>query len=384
MKALKTLALCCLSALVFVGCDPNSGNEGYGSGDLILTADKYEIYDNGEDVTTFTLTYKGEVVTEGYTIYDEDANPIEGNTFASTKPGVYKFWAEYGAVQTMSDTSITVITTPPAAPAVPTDSNPSKLDFKRRVLLVQFTGTGCQYCPNMINALYNIKNDNGMIDNFKNDIVISAAHIGPFAGDDPAEMTDGKSIDDAFGITGYPNLVVDLVVNKEDVYANAAYVKSMIKKALQRVNVKGGIAVNAEYHADKNYVMLNTLVKAKETTEFRVGAFLLEDNIYGAQSFNSAIERIEGINYNYHNNCIRRVRCLKPGNDFDFSGYDLGTIEAGKTASYEFAFPLLKTWNAEKLHLVVFISTKEEGGKWHVNNVIDAPINGLTDFEYNN
>ncbi len=379
MKTLKTLALCLVGALLFVGCDGNGGGSKGNNTGLILSADKYEIYDDGKDCATLTLTYNGEVLTEGFTIYDNNDEPLEGNTFSSTKTGVYKFWAEYGALQ--AETSISVITTPPAAPAAPADNNPSNLDFKRRALLIQFTGTGCGYCPSMVTALYSILNDEGTTDNYKNDVVLAAAHIGGYAASDPALMTEGKTIDDAFGISSYPNLVVDMVINKTAVYANERYVKAMIKDALNRVDVKGGIAVNSELHTDKNYVVATASVKAKESTEFRIGAFLLEDGIEGVQTVYADANTIEGINYNYHNNCIRRVRCLKPGKDFDFSGYELGTIEAGKTASYEFAFPLLKTWNAEKLHLVIFISTKE-GNKWYVNNVINAPVNGLTDFEY--
>lgn len=370
MKTLKTLALLCLGAMLFVGCESNEGGDDSG---LILRADKYDIYDDGKDCATFTVTYNGKKLSEGYTIYDENDNPV-GNKFSSTTRGTYKFWAEYGAEIT-SYTAISVIATPPAAPAVPTDNNPTKLDFHRRVMLLQFTGTGCVYCPNMINALHAISKN----DAYKDKIAIAAAHIGSFAGNDPALMIEGKTIDDAFGITGYPNLVVDMVKNKLSVYANEAYVGSMIKSALERVDVKGGTAVNAEYHADKDYVVINTLVKAKEETTFRIGALLLEDNVFGAQSVAAGITPDEGVDFNNHNNCIRRVRCERA--DSDFTGFDLGNIKAGGTASKDFSFPLLKTWDPENLRVLVFITTKE-GDKWYVNNVTTCPINGQVDFEY--
>lgn len=371
MKTLKTLALLCLGAMLFVGCESNEGGDGSG---LILRADKYDIYDDGKDCATFTVTYNGKALSEGYTIYDENDNPV-GNKFSSTTRGTFKFWAEYGAEITKGYTAISVISTPPAAPAVPTDNNPTKLDFNRRVLLLQFTGTGCQYCPNMINALYAISKN----DTYKDNIAIAAAHIGPYTGNDPALMTEGKTIDDAFGIKGYPNLVVDLVKNILPVYSNEAYISGMVKSALERVEVKGGIAVNAEYHADKDYVVINTLVKAKESADFRIGALLLEDNVYGAQSVAAGITPGEGVNFNYHNNCIRRVRCER--SEADFTGFDLGNIKSGATASKDFSFPVLKTWAAENLRVLVFITTKE-GDNWYVNNVTTCPINGQVDFEY--
>ena len=377
MKTLKSLALICLGALLFVGCNPDNGGENNGSKGLVLKADKYEIYDNGEDVATFRLTFNGQPVTEGYTIYDENDNPIEGNTFSSTKIGYYEFWAEYGAAMTKVNIGITVIATPPAAPAVPTDNNPSKLNFHRRVMLIQFTGTGCGYCPSMVTALHAIADNEAT----KNQFILAAAHIGGYAGSDPALMTEGKTLDDAFGISSYPNLIVDMVPNGGNVYATEAYLKSQINTALNRVGVKGGIAANSEYHADKNYVMVNALVKAKETAEFRIGAWLLEDGIEGVQTVYADANTVAGINYNIHNNCIRKVKSQQPTDDFDFTGLTLGTIEAGQTENMVFAFSLKNAWKSENLHVVIFISTKENG-KWRINNIINAPINGSVDFEY--
>ena len=382
MKTLKTLALICLGAILFVGCNPDNGGDGQnGAKGLILKADKYEIYDNGgtneHGIATFRLTFNGEPVTEGYTIYDENDNPIEGNTFSSTKIGYYEFWAEYGAAMTKVNIGITVVATPPAAPAVPTDNNPSKLNFHRRVMLIQFTGTGCGYCPSMVTALHAI----GENEATKNSFVLAAAHIGGYAGSDPAKMEEAKTLDDAFGISSYPNLVVDMAPNSGNVYATESYLTSQINKALSRVSVKGGIAANSEYHADKNYVMVNALVKAKETAEFRIGAWLLEDKIEGVQTVYADANTVSGINYNIHNNCIRKVKSQQPTDDFDFTGLTLGTIEAGQTKPYEFAFSLKNAWKSENLHVVIFISTKENG-KWRINNIINAPINGSVDFEY--
>ena len=382
MKTLKSLALICLGAILFVGCNPDNGGDGQNSTKgLILKADKYEIYDNGgtneDGIATFSLTFNGEPVTEGYTIYDGNDNPIEGNTFSSTEKGYYEFWAEWGAAMTKVNIGITVVATPPAAPAVPTDNNPSKLNFHRRVMLIQFTGTGCGYCPSMVTALHAI----GENEATKNNFVLAAAHIGAYAGNDPASMTEGKTLDDAFGISSFPNLVVDMAPNGGKVYATESYLTSQINKALERVSVKGGIAANTEYHADKDYVMVNALVKAKETAEFRIGAWLLEDKIEGIQTVYAEANTVPGINYNIHNNCIRKVKSQQPQDDFDFTGLTLGTIEAGQTKSYEFAFSLKESWKSENLHVVIFISTKENG-KWRINNIINAPINGSVDFEY--
>ena len=389
---LKTLAIFCLGAFALVGCVQSGGddNGGGSTSKLLLVADKSNIYDNGEDCVTFTLYYEGMTLTEGYEIYIGE-NPLTGNTFSSTEKGTYTAWATYGTVQS-NDVSINVVATPPAAPTAPEDTNPEKTNFKRRVFLTQFTGTGCQYCPLMMNALYAASQGT-----LANDFIIAAAHIGDFAGNDPARLEESKTLDDAMGVRSYPYLVTDLnkYYQDEESLTYDGMVENMIKGAMQRVGVKGGIAVKAEYHADEEYIVLNATVKAKETTEFRIGAWLLEDGIKATQQVANIqysdgsvgkIRPYDGVDFNTHHNCVR-IADSKMNNN-DFSGHYLGTIEAGKTASREFAFKLksngtggYSTWNHNNLRVIVFISTKE-GNNWFVNNVVKCPKDGSVDFEY--
>ncbi len=396
MKTLKFLAIFCLSALAFVGCEPDNNGGNDGSKGLLLVADKTTIYDNGTDGATFTLYYDGMTLKEGYELYiGEGEEMIAGNKFTSTTQGTFEVWAAYGALES-NTVNINVVATPPAAPAAPEDTNPEKTNFKRRVFLTQFTGTGCQYCPLMMNALFTVSQSLR-----QDDFVLAAAHIGPFADNDPARLEESKTLDDAMKVNSYPEIVPDLnkdYKHDDKLPTHQDLVEAAIDNSMERVSVKGGIAVNSEYHAEEEYIVLNATVKAKETTEFRIGAWLLEDNISATQSVGSIkyedgsvkkIEPVEGLeNFNTHNNCVR-IANSKITNT-DFSGFYLGTIEAGKTASREFAFKLkpngkgaYSTWNHDNLHLVVFISTKE-GNKWLVNNVVKCPKDGSVDFEYEN
>ena len=386
---LKTLAIFFFGAFALVGCEMMGTEDESGDGDnkddnkptttFKIVADKTTIYNNGEDFATFTLYYDGKKLTEDYIIYVGET-PLEGNTFSSTEKGTFVIWAEHGATIS-NELSINVIATPPAAPAAPEDTNPEKNDFVRRVLLTQFTGTGCGYCPNMMNALYVLSN-NEAYKEYYNKCVIAAAHL--FNVTDPAYLEDAKTLDNSVGVSSFPNLVADLNRGaKAD--PNIVSITSVINTSISRVSVKGGIAVNTEYHAEDGYVMVNATVKAKTTEEFRVGAWLLEDDIDGAQS-NNGITPVQGVNFDKHNNCIRIANSRYTNTDF--TGYSLGTIEAGSTASHEFAFKLKDNgkgganyWNHDNLRLIVFISTKE-GNNWYVNNVVKAPIQGSVDFEY--
>ena len=381
MKTLKFLAIFCLSALAFVGCGEvdDNGNGGGNAVSFMLVADKTTIYDNGTDTATFTLYYDGMTLTEDYALYVGET-PLTGNTFASTTQGTYEVWASHGTV--ISNTvNINVIATPPAAPAAPEDTNPSKTNFKRRVLLTQITGTGCKYCPLMINAVHQ-----AMTGTYGNDAVLAVAHT--FNDNDPAYLWEAQTLDNSLGSGGSaPNLFMDLNRNYDTNYTKSA-IDNNIQARLDEVAVRGGIAVNSEYHAEEEYIVLNATVKAKETTEFRIGAWLLEDGISATQSNPNGYTPVDGVNFNVHDDCIRLADSKKTNTDF--SGFDLGTIEAGKTASREFAFKLKTNgkggknyWNHDNLRVIVFISTKENG-KWYVNNVVKCPKDGSVDFEYEN
>ena len=206
-------------------------------------------------------------------------------------------------------------------------------------------------------------------------------------------MTEAKTLDNAMSVQGYPSVYADL---NKSALADASYasLSSTVNKAEARVAVKGGIAVNSAYHADENYIVLTATVKAKETAEFRIGAWLLEDGISAKQTVypdpyagtGELIQPLEGVNFNTHNNCVRLADSKYTNTNY--SGYTLGTIEAGKTASREFAFKLKTNgtggknyWNHDNLRVIVFIST-QEGNVWYVNNVVKCPKQGSVDFEY--
>ena len=390
MKTLKFLAIFCLGALLFTGCENSNGDNGgnnsgngndSGKKSLILVADKTTIYDNGFDAATFTLYYDGLILEKGYDLYlDTGEEFIVGNQFVSDKQGSFEIWAAYGTV--ISNTvTINVVATPPAAPEAPKDTNPSKTNFKRRVLLTQITGTGCQYCPLMINAVHQ-----AMTGSYGDDAVLAVAHL--WNDNDPAYLYDAQTLDNSLGANGAPYLFMDLNKNYDTNYTLAAINKN-IQSRLDEVTTRGGIAVNSEYHAEEGYIVLNATVKAAQTTEFRVGAWLLEDGIKATQTNPNGYTPVAGVDFNTHDDCIRLADSKYTSSNY--TGYSIGTIEAGKTASREFAFKLKANgngsatkWNHDNLKVIVFISTKEDSGVWSVNNVVSCPKDGSVDFEYEN
>lgn len=372
MKTLKTFAILCLAAL-FCGACATDDNDATTDSGLVLSFSPSTIYDNGEVYAEVTLKYNGAIVNySDYTLYDAVTDKpvaLENNRFSSTKKGTYTFWAAYGTLQS-NVAKVTVIATPPKAPEAPEDDDPANTNFKRRVLLTQFTGTACGHCPKMMNALYLVNQQIG------DDIVLTAAHL--FTEDDPMYLINAPSLDNSLGVNTYPDIVADLKKNTGDTYATSNYVTSLVNNAFSRVDVKGGIAANVEYHEDKGFITATLLIKAKETAEFRVAAWLLEDNIAAGQA-NSGYTPVDGVNFGIHNNVVRKIEGKQ--SNMDYTGLSLGEIKAGETKTQEFAFELLDDYNRDNLRVVFFISTKE-GNNWYVNNARATAKSGEFGFEY--
>ena len=348
----------------------NNGNEennpGVGSFELVLLASDMIIQANGEDAVQLTVLSDGEPVTEGVRLYDGKTNKLlelPDMTFTTTETGEYSFWAAYGTSHT-DIVSVTAIGFP--VPELPEDPDPENTSFSRKVLLTQFTGTGCGYCPGMITLLRSLMED----EDYSSRTVLAACHT--YNSDDPAYLDD--RLDQAMGVTGYPMVVADMYYAYNN-YNSEAGLKNVIDAAYDRTDAKAGISARAELNG--NTLVVLTSVKAAGTSEFRIGAWLLEDGIEGRQANYSSWPG----DFDTHDNCIR-IADSRVSN-FDFTGHSLGTLESGQTTEYAFVMNLEEDWNTDNCHLVIFITTPEEGEDFFtVNNAIPCGINESVPFQY--
>ena len=138
--------------------------------------------------------------------------------------------------------------------------------------------------------------------------------------------------------------------------------------------------------------MAKVTVKAKVSSSYRVGAFLLEDGIHATQTNAGDASWMHN-----HDNVIRYVDAQYKTS---FFGIPVAEIEAGKTGDIMFSWILDDIWtygsekgeinggiawparNDEKLHMVVFATMSDGQGGYVIANVIDCPVNGVTQFEY--
>lgn len=361
-------SLLAAAVMLFASCgDPDSGQGGddpvIEEGDLVLDVDKLIIRGDGVDAATFTVKIGDKVLTEGVTFYGSDNKPVDlgpSFKFTVTEAGEFSFWANY---KTFNSNTVTVTSVMTDVPETPEDPKPESTSFVRRVLITKFTGQECQFCPNATAALHKFFDEHKLAAN----AVKAEAHT--FTSNDPAYFSGSF-----YSVSAFPTVIVDWAVQSTDVsYENLV---SLVNERYSAEEAKAGIAVNSKY-AD-GAITLKVSVKAAETGQYRVGAWLLEDNIKGQQKGAPAGE--ENSWYHEFDDCIR-IADSKQGSMY--SGVKLGVIDEGKTAEKMFTWTLKDNWKVENLKICVFVSVPDAAGRsYYVNNVITAPIDGIKQFEY--
>lgn len=359
--------------------------------ELKLTSDKNLVQVNETVVLTVTLGDK--VITDGVVFYDSDLNIIDipDFKFSSDKAGKYEIWANYGSYE--SET-LTITVTDIKMPESPADPKPESTNFKVRALMTEFTTTGCSWCPSMKSVLHEVFEDAAVADM----VVFSACHSSLVNSvPDPAYIrTEYETFSKS---TGMPFVFCDMYSGfpyMQNLTSND--VKGLIRELCEeKKDIAAGIAVSSKL--ENGQVVAKVTIKAAQSASYRVGAFLLEDGIYGKQTSASA-EWMHN-----HDDVIRYIDgSYNNGGQELFYGHSVGQIEAGKTADYAFAWLLDDIWKVgrrngesyggyswddpviENLHMAVFVTSvdvNEKGEEFYrVVNAIDCPINGKTPFEY--
>lgn len=379
-------------AVMLVSCTGNSGDGGSDenggsitSKELTVSADKKFVQTFGGDYVTLQVTLDGQPVTEGVTFFDASDNVIEVEDFKfmTEVAGTHKISAAYG---TYFSKPVTVTAIAVAIPAVSEDEHPERTDFKQKVLVTQFTTTGCSACPPMKKHL-----KNALTGNYVDKVVKVDCHNGTInKRNDPAYV----HLPD-FGSGSFPTVLFDLYTKGDNAnIQSTSDVHAMIDGRYEyKDGIAAGIAVASE--AAEGQIVTKVVVKAAKEAQYKVGVMLLEDNIVATSSQSQMGTGVEEW-MNTHNSC---VRYMDAGPKYD--GHSLGTIKVGETADYVFVFNLddiwddgiLKaeqnystwadTWVAEELHLAVFVTTTtEDGYDIYVSNVVDCPIDDSIAFQY--
>ena len=341
--------------------DPDQNGNENTSTDLTISIDTPVIKADGQSAANITVKLGTEVLKDGVKFYDAKTDKpmsIKNFAFTATEAGVYSFWASYKTFHTKSVT-VTAITS--SIPDLPLDKKPESTSFVKRVFINQFTGTGCGYCPNMIDVLTKFGKT------YPDKYVLAACHT--YNDTDPAYLD--YSIDNAMSVGGYPCVVLNLdKTQKFQDYTKPALLKNMFLEDYGTGKVGTGIAVSTLLDGDN--IVIRAAMKVASEGKYRIGAWLLEDGIMAKQS-GAGNDPIE------HNNCVRDIYSKNTGTNY--SGR-LHIMDAGESAEEFFLATMNSKWNSAKCHVVVFVCAQKTNGNYAVVNVIDCPLGKSLSYEY--
>ena len=363
MKFTKFFAMLSCAAMAFAACEPvDEGKNPDGpnpggsttSGDLTLSADKTAI-ELGESVT-FTVEQKDETtgelvdVTKDVTLYDADLNKLS-NPFTPTTSGSINVTATKGKY-TSNTVTVTVMA---QMPELPVDPQPENLAFNHRVVLIDHTGVKCGFCPEATDNLIALSKTEWH--QYYNEVT---CHAGNFSTGDPANSAAANALMQFQNslISGYPTICLNF-------YSKAASRAVAAMKSALEANVKkdgADAGISLAVAGDNTTIYCAAQVKAKESKEYKVVAWLLESGIYSPNQ--------SGATKDYHkiyNYALRNISGEYSRNNV--SGESIGVLEAGQTHDCAFSLPIVSTkWNWEKMGVLVIVSAKDANNRWEVVN----------------
>ncbi|SMC84338.1 Omp28-related outer membrane protein [Moheibacter sediminis] len=328
-----------------------SDDEGSGSNNTIeLTSNLSETsIPFGEGKFEFTVeNSQNEDITSSSTIYVNDT-PIIGNEFSPTEPGTYEVYA-----QKDNSTSNTI------SLAVS-----EKNKFTHKVMVEDFTGTWCGYCPRVMDAFVKLS-----------EITNKVVPIGVHSGDSfqIPEYAQLENLVPNFG--GYPTAFI----NRSAVWSINE--NENLEEVTSKINANStiGISISSQLDENNGTVSVRFAFGANYNQSLKYGIYILENGLVENQvNYYTGSNGLFGgtnplVNF-VHNHTLRGYATPNIAGKALPSGQSMygNIIELPNLATSNYT-----SLDVNKLEIVVFIM--DANGK--VLNVQVAPANTVKGFEF--
>lgn len=296
---------------------------------ISLMADKSSII-VGETVTFTVNTNNGTNITEEAVIYVNDA-AIEGNTFTTAEIGDYTVYANY----------LGVVSTPVAIRF----HDGSEINFVKRVLIEDYTGTWCGNCPRVSHALELVQQQTEYV-------VPVGIHRSSSIPADPAYDPynfDSSELESILNMSGYPKALLNRMTRWTPLEQNNI---PQVIALTQGENPKLGLAMDVEINGNS----LNLDVKVKFSQDFsnlKLVVYILENGLIYDQENYTNFYTGPGIISNFQHNHVLRS-CLTPlmGESIPNSATTVGSTY---TKSFNMTLPS-NIANLNNIEFVAFVT----------------------------
>ena len=241
---------------------------------------------------------------------------------------------------------------------------------------MRFTATWCGNCPKMAESFKLAVEENPRI-------VPMTIH----GSDSDIDSENADDLIDTYGIIGYPTGIMNAYakVNNYETNVTSGMLTGLADEAAEQLPSKTGIA--AASRTSDGSLTIQCAIATKEALPYRLHVYLLEDGIVAYQS--SYDSRYPGGN-NYVHNYVERCSVTgAEGTQID------GEAEGIAHFIAEYDIPEDAIGNMDNAYALIF-TTYETDTKFNgavpyaiyddfghiIDNVVTIPLNGKTDYEY--
>lgn len=291
---------------------------------------KFNVFEGNADVTSDAVIYSVET-----------GEALKGNTFSTTVPGTYYFYAEYDGQKT---DHVSVIAEQVVVSA-----------FVRKVCLMEFTDAQCTFCPAASRYI-----DQFILEKNKN------VHLLAFHEKDKWALPQYSVLQNKFKITATPYAVVDMRLGLSMENGKMGDVKDAVNNAPEQSPTHCGVAVSST--KDGQTAKVTAKVYSEKSSNYYLALYVVEDGIIGEQLDNGLVTT----DY-YHQYVVRQMLSSTVYGD------NLGRVNAQDETSKEYEIAIAPSWNLAKTH--VYALAMDENG--HVNNMQVCLLDGgAAEYEY--
>lgn len=322
------------------------------------------------DKVCFVVSYGEKDVTADATIYDYYTNAEIDNPYTTTEAGERVFYAMYNNRRSKV---LTINIIPEYAPEFPVDSEPENYNFNQRMLIVDHTGVGCGYCPNMKSTLKALEENDDC--NYKFNIVYAYSFNSSEVCYSPMSYTLWQYYKEVcktsyMPLTGYPSATFNFC---RDFAASPAYVQTKINEYWND-NPSASVALAAAINDGK--VVISTEVKSRRAQNIRLSLWILEDDIYARQSGATADWM------HTHHSVLRD--CPTGVSKNNISGIDFGYVAENGTIQRVYEYPVSDSWVSDNLKVIAIISSVnyDFGNRYEVVNTAMCEVGSTKSYEY--
>lgn len=348
MKKLNLL-FALLTFGLFISCskdDNNGGDSGSTIQSITITATPTDVY-TGDNIQ-FTVKGNNNADVSISSVIYVNATPLVTNFYTPTTPGTLSVYAVYQVSSTVSVTSPTI--------QIPVSQG---ISFNKRVLIEDYTGTWCQYCPRVAYAISQVLLQT-------TDAVPVAIHRGS---SDPYNFSAASTLETLIGLQGYPTGMLNR--KTEWNYPENNYISQPVNLTLG-TNPRIGLAMTNSVAGNTASVQVNVKF-GKNFSGLKLVVYALEDNLVYNQtnstSFYGGVNPI--VNFDYDDVLRSFLTTSILGDDIT------GTTNLNGVYTKSFTYNISAGTNPANIHFTAFVL--DSTGK--VLNTRDASSTATQAFE---